>query len=115
MACEPRDLDADDFRSVVSMEQIPDTKAGAEAAPNALSGRSFVVYTLSGSIREVTFTSPGTARIRTARERSLPGWTLKEGQLCLGTDCQIIRRWDERRYLAFDTTSKIVSAWWVEK
>ena len=114
-ACEPRDLDADDFRSVVGLDQIDETKVGAPPDASMLSGRSFVVYNLNGRIREVVFASSKTVRIRTSREKSQLGWTLKDGALCLGTACDTIRRWDERRYLAFDAKSKTVSSWWIEK
>jgi hypothetical protein len=78
-------------------------------------GRSFVVYNLDGRIREVTFASTKTLRIRTSREKSQLSWTFKDGALCLGTVCDVVRRWDERRYLAFDAKSKTISSWWIEK
>jgi hypothetical protein len=113
--CEPRGLDADDFRAVVGLDQIDETKAEAPRDGSAFSGRSFVVYDLNGRIREVVFTSSKTVRIRTSREKSRQSWTFKDGALCLGKVCDAIRRWDQRRYLAFDAKSKSISSWWIEK
>jgi pimeloyl-ACP methyl ester carboxylesterase len=113
--CHSPEFDPADFRSSIDLDRIDEAKVELVEGAGAFSGRSFVVYTLGGGIREVTFTSSTSASIRTARERSQSPWTLKGGQLCLGSDCEIIRRWDERHYLAFDPNSRIISSWWIMK
>src|SRR5262249_21082637 len=111
--CEPGDFNPGDFRSVVSSDQLDGVKGVAAAAE--LAGRSFVVYRLNESIPEVTFPSPATAHIRTPQEKTQTSWSLKDRLLCLQRDCQIIRRWDQRRYLGFDPKSGTISSWWIEK
>jgi len=114
-ACEPLALEPNDFRAVVRLDQIDEAKAATVPVDDAFTGRSFLVYNLSGRIREVTFTSSKAARIRTSRAKSQINWTVEDGQLCLPKNCETIRRWDQRRYLAFDTKSGTISSWWIEK
>jgi hypothetical protein len=115
--CTGQDSGQIDFRSTLNILQLLGQRMLTIPTPEHFTGKTFILYDQNsgGGIRAVTFKSNTEAMIHTASTESVVLWSVTQGQLCLSTECQVIRPWDDKHYLGFNTKDGSVASWWIEK
>jgi pimeloyl-ACP methyl ester carboxylesterase len=118
LACRPRPLSNDDFRSIVKLSQVADAGSRRISSAQPLIGKKFVAFNLAYPKRPYHYLY----NYETAGERSTmspfaetsEAVSFRDGQHCVAGTCTLLIQWSQRQILEFDPSSGNLRAWWTQ-
>jgi len=112
MCRTPRISDTD-FRSILSLKQVPNEKAKRVVSAQSLAGAKYVAYTLEDEdFKHFAFVS-ASERLTSVWNRSFKEpIAVHDDEFCASQVCSILIRWSDDTLLQFDKASGALKAWW---
>ena len=112
--CASSPLTNDDFRSILSINQVTEPDSKRITMADALVGKRFAAYTLDIPFRGWDFVSEtkrhGTRAILEFDE----DFKFRDSNFCSSDGCYLLVRWSEGYILSFHPKSGDLAAWWIE-
>jgi hypothetical protein len=103
----------DDFRSIVSISQIPDANDRLISSSDSLVGGKFVVFALGSPNRFFEY-QRSTRTVVTAEKKTQERFVFRNGLHCGSGTCSRLVRWSSSEILEFDSKAEYLRGWWVK-
>jgi pimeloyl-ACP methyl ester carboxylesterase len=103
-----------DFRSILSLKQIPDAESRRVASSAPLVGRKFAAYVLRDEdfMRYDFISAHERVTLQSLRKFQEP-IEFRDGQICASQQCRTLIRWSETEFLEFEQGSGELKASWI--
>jgi hypothetical protein len=103
-----------DFRSILSLRQVPDANSRRIASSAPLVGRKFAAYVLRDEdFKRYDFISAGERVTLLSQREFREPIEFHDGQICASQQCHTLIQWSETELLEFESETGELKAWWI--
>jgi hypothetical protein len=103
-----------DFRSILSLKQIPDAESRRIASSAPLVGRKFAAYVLRDEdFKRYDFISARERVTLQSQRKFGESIEFHDGQICVSQQCRTLIQWSETELLEFESDTGRLKAWWI--
>jgi pimeloyl-ACP methyl ester carboxylesterase len=103
-----------DFRSILSLKQIPDAQSRSITSAAPLVGRKFAAYVLRDEdFKRYDFVSARERVTLQSQRKFNEPIEFRDGQICASQKCRTLIKWSETELLEFESDSGELKAWWI--
>jgi pimeloyl-ACP methyl ester carboxylesterase len=103
-----------DFRSILSLKQIPDAESRRITSSAPLVGRKFAAYVLRDEdFKRYDFISRAERVTLQSQRKFREPIEFHDGQICASKQCRTLIRWSETELLEFESDTGKLKAWWI--
>jgi pimeloyl-ACP methyl ester carboxylesterase len=103
-----------DFRSILSLKQIPNAESRRIASSAPLVGRKFAAYVLNDEdFKRYDFISARERVTLQSQRKFREPIEFHDGQICASQQCRTLIQWSETELLEFESETGKLKAWWI--
>jgi len=113
--CQPPPLTNDDYRSILSIQQVPDAENMRIVSAESLLGRKFTAFRLGEQNTNYDYQALAQRTRRESGKAIIEAVTFRDELHCIGRTCSKLVKWSDLEILEFDPVNGGLRAWWVER